>query len=623
MVQQQSTKKQDDEFSSTRFRIAEILVIVIMPLLYGAATRLPFMYFVIHLSDHFELDWLPIGLSVAAYQGSRVITSALAINYPSVSHILGTSAGLAGYITVFVSDKDSLAPFIAGTAIVGMSETMSSMQKYAKEMYKHHPDHKKTRLRMKYQYAFVMIGVMIAFFIGGFTYQHLNINGVAVLGIILEGLALIVVFIFLCLPGHAVKEGSTTSPSIVQENEKVNFPIKTPSHNNNDVIEVIGDLESGHADSNKHVSKQARKSIVSFDIPTTSNDEGQEEKDYEETKEDYYLNSSSAGSHTTDHDVLFTDEKIQDKAEKTKEGDTVDDEKEEFFNIDRASNDMDILTSETTTTTKGDDTERTSANLRRGSLFRRFSKQLSRMIITTNSEYPTCDLPATWVNWLLCFTFGIEALTIGYTLGIGPIFILTEFNKGTDIIGLFFSIGAAFGSISAILVTCTPFGSSLMKRIAAPPFDLCFAMGGIAMGVFIACVPSFTVHVIGLILLMCFNDLGATVMTELQASITTVSKFSLLGPLGQVIRRSLNVVTALTGPILFGINPRYPYYIAGSATLCWTMLLFILFKLRLEKTVEVISDLTGRRTESVKYRVSFATLEQLYSSTMVASKTRA
>ena len=274
---------------------------------------------------------------------------------------------------------------------------------------KHHPDHKKTRLRMKYQYAFVMIGVMIAFFTGGFTYQHLNINGVAVLGIILEGLALIAVFIFLCLPGNAVKEGSTTSsPSIVQENEKVNFPIKTPSRNNNEVIEVIEDVESGHADSNKHVLKQARKSIFSFDIPTTSNDEGQEEKDYEETQEDYYLNSSSAGSHTTDHDVPFTYEKLQDKAEKTKEGDTVDDEKEEFLNIDGASNDMDILTSETTTT-KGDDTERTSANLR-GSLFRMSSKQLSRMIITTNSEYPTCDLPATWVNWLLCFTFGIEAL---------------------------------------------------------------------------------------------------------------------------------------------------------------------------------------------------------------------
>jgi hypothetical protein len=53
----------------------------------------------------------------------------------------------------------------------------------------------------------------------------------------------------------------------LQENEKVNFPIEIPSRSNND--EVIEDVESGHADSNKHVSKQPRNSIVSFDIPTT------------------------------------------------------------------------------------------------------------------------------------------------------------------------------------------------------------------------------------------------------------------------------------------------------------------------------------------------------------------
>ena len=131
--------------------------------------------------------------------------------------------------------------------------------------------------------------------------------------------------------------------------------------------------------------------------------------------------------------------------------------------------------------------------------------------------------------------------------------------------------------------------------------------------VFIACVPNFAVHVIGLIVLMCFNDLGATIMTELQSSVTTVSNFSLLGPLGQVIRRSLNVATALTGPILFGINPRFPYYVAGSTTLCWTILLFILFKRRMEKTVKVISHRTGQNRESVKYRMSFATSEQVYS----------
>ena len=98
-------------------------------------------------------------------------------------------------------------------------------------------------------------------------------------------------------------------------------------------------------------------------------------------------------------------------------------------------------------------------------------------------------------------------------------------------------------------------------------------MLGIGIGVLVAAVPSFPVHVLGVVILMCFNDLGATLMTELQASISTTSNYSLLGPMGQVVRRTLNCVTALTGPILFGMYPRLPYIVAGTVTLVWTALL--------------------------------------------------
>ena len=98
-------------------------------------------------------------------------------------------------------------------------------------------------------------------------------------------------------------------------------------------------------------------------------------------------------------------------------------------------------------------------------------------------------------------------------------------------------------------------------------------MLGIGTGVLVAAIPSFPAHVAGVVLLMCFNDLGATLMTELQASISTTSNYSILGPLGQVVRRTLNCVTALTGPILFGAFPRLPYIVAGGVTLTWTALL--------------------------------------------------
>jgi len=475
--------------------LLEFLVICAMPFFYGAATRLPFIYFVIHLRNHFVLDFFTIGLYVAAYQGARVVTSALSILTPQLSHLLGATAGLAGYIIVFVCDKDIVAPFVVGTALVGFSETMSSMQKYAKEMYRSDPDRKKGALMLKYQYACVMIGVVVAFSVGGVVYQFHGINGVAIFGIIIEGSGLLSLIIY-----HIkVQMGDSLEDKAVK----------------NDGIDNVADSD--------------------VSLPNFSQDLSKKEN-------------------------------------------------------------------------------QTNATSRRKSISKRFSLQdrLSDMLLTTNEEYSTADIPPTWVNWLLCMSFGIEALTIGYNLSIGPIFILNQFGKPVGTIGVLFAVGAASGSIAAIGATCTEAGRNLMYKIAASPFDICFAMGGIALGVLVAAVPNFVVHVIGLVLLMCFNDLGATLMTELQGSITTTSSYSMLGPLGQVVRRCLNVITAFTGPVLFEIFPRLPYFVAGIITLLWTIMLYVAFKVRTERVTQEIADKSGRRTQSVRYRMSFKTMEAVH-----------
>ena len=547
-------------------RIAEILVICAMPFLYGAATRLPFIYFVIHLDGHFNLDWLTIGIYVACYQGSRVVTSGVSIFAPKVSHLLGTCAGLAGYITVLVCDKDVVAPFVIGTAIVGFSETMSSMQKFAKEMYKLDPDRKKAQLMLKFQYAFVMMGVVFAFSIGGFVYQYQKITGVALFGIIIESLALLALLVFWGVTSGSSKAGEGEGEGKGEEMKVSPFPIK-----NLDNEDEEKDLIENGSPEPRSSSPSTLKKVTFPGNDGKSKEEDQDAQD--KMKVSFIVDSASNDKHK--------DEEDQDAQASTRNS---------------ARNPM-----------------------ARTSIMDKL--RMTTLLETANANYSTCDLPATWVNWLLCASFGIEALTIGYNLSIGPIFLLNEFNKGTGIIGILFAVGAASGTVAAIGVTCTKFGNTLMRQIAAPPYDLCFAMGGIAVGVLVAAVPNFVMHVIGLILLMCFNDLGATMMTELQASITTVSNYSLLGPLGQVVRRCLNVATALTGPVLFGVSPRLPYFVAGGITLLWTIMLFIAFKLRMEKTVEEIADKTGRSRESVKYRMSFATTEVIHS--MATNKTTA
>ena len=454
-------------------------MIWLMPFFYGAATRLPFIYFVIHLVVNFDQDLLWVGIFVALYQASRVVTSTFAIVFPKLSHFMGTSIGLAGFITVYLSDNSLLTPFVAGTCVVGFSECMSSMQKYAKVMYQNEPDRELASRKLRHQYAAVMLGVVFAFSVGGFVYQYKFIDGVALFGVIIEALGLASFFLYFLLE----QNGNTTADP------------------------------SASADDN---------------LPPTS----------------------STSTRSVVEDVAA------------------------YLNRIRS---ISILT---------------------------------KTVNEANSKFDKDKaIAATWINWIMCISFGIEALTIGYNLSIGPIFLLNEFNRQTSIIGIMFAVGAASGTFAAVSVTCTDTGRRMLKKIANSPFDICFAMLGIGTGVLVAAIPSFPVHVAGVVLLMCFNDLGATLMTELQASISTTNNYNILGPMGQVVRRSLNVVTALTGPLLFGVYPRLPYFVAGGVTLIWTVVLFCAFKCRVKKTLEAIAQKTGHTKDTIIQRTNFATAE--------------
>ena len=108
-------------------------------------------------------------------------------------------------------------------------------------------------------------------------------------------------------------------------------------------------------------------------------------------------------------------------------------------------------------------------------------------------------------------------------------------------------------------------------------------------------------------------------MTEFNGSINTESNYAFIGPLGQVVRRSINCLTAVTGPLLFGILPRLPYIVAGSLTLLWTCFLFLAFRRRFESSLGVIADKTGYTPKEIKARVESGAIQ--YSSAEVLATT--
>ena len=62
------------------------------------------------------------------------------------------------------------------------------------------------------------------------------------------------------------------------------------------------------------------------------------------------------------------------------------------------------------------------------------------------------------------YPYLFKALTIGYNLSIGPIFLLTEFNQDVSIIGILFAAGASCGTISAVSATLTTPGKWFFNK---------------------------------------------------------------------------------------------------------------------------------------------------------------
>jgi hypothetical protein len=443
-------------------KVQKWIIIFSLPFWYGAITRLPFIYFVIHMRIHFELDWLLIGCYVGAYQATRVLTNIVAIWWPKLAHVGGTLIGLAGNIIVLTNDTSDKVPFLVGTIIIGFSETMACMQGYLKDFSS--KDLSILEHQLKLQYAVVCFAAFFAFGAGGVIYQLHGIRGVAILGSILSSFELLSIILYMILDRVLADGLETTSDAASKQKGNVS----------------IGDSEKG------------------------------------------FRNTDGEGR---------MDENVADLTDS--------------------------------------------------------------ILLDGVDLFSEADIGANSFSYILCITFGMEAITIGYNLAISPVFITEQFDKDPAVIGLMLASGAAFGTIISVLITLTQRGKNFMKNYLPSPGNFVVAMGGISIAVLLAAVPVFPVHIIGLVMLMGWNDFAAILLNEIQGKVTAKKAYLKIGPLGQVIRRSLNVVTAITGPLLYSIGPALPYIVAGIATGVWTIFLYIVIKRRKKLNYSIIRKAKG------------------------------
>eukprot|EP00588_Corethron_pennatum_P004694 CAMPEP_0194298818 /NCGR_PEP_ID=MMETSP0169-20130528/60377_1 /TAXON_ID=218684 /ORGANISM="Corethron pennatum, Strain L29A3" /LENGTH=581 /DNA_ID=CAMNT_0039048851 /DNA_START=114 /DNA_END=1859 /DNA_ORIENTATION=+ len=171
---------------------------------------------------------------------------------------------------------------------------------------------------------------------------------------------------------------------------------------------------------------------------------------------------------------------------------------------------------------------------------------------------------------LISAIFSMESIACGYLFSIGPIFMKTIFDVEEKSIGTIFSCASLLGSIGTIL-SISPKGRAFQKKYLRSPYNLYALIVIITCAAFGCLIPSLSVHVISVLFLIGGCQIFITLVSELQGAITTSHYYTVLGPSAQMLRRIVNVIMAVTGPIVFGVFPRLPYLISGSLCLVFSV----------------------------------------------------
>eukprot|EP00588_Corethron_pennatum_P023420 CAMPEP_0194338556 /NCGR_PEP_ID=MMETSP0171-20130528/80038_1 /TAXON_ID=218684 /ORGANISM="Corethron pennatum, Strain L29A3" /LENGTH=583 /DNA_ID=CAMNT_0039102739 /DNA_START=163 /DNA_END=1914 /DNA_ORIENTATION=- len=171
---------------------------------------------------------------------------------------------------------------------------------------------------------------------------------------------------------------------------------------------------------------------------------------------------------------------------------------------------------------------------------------------------------------LISAIFSMESIACGYLFSIGPIFIKKAFDADESLIGTIFSCASLLGSVVTILAI-SPKGRAFQKKHLRSPYSLYVLVVIITCSAFGCLIPSFSVHVISILFLIGACETFLALVSELQGAITTSHYYTVLGPSAQMLRRIVNVIMAVTGPIVFGVFPRLPYLITGSLCLVFSV----------------------------------------------------
>jgi hypothetical protein len=226
-----NANENEEETTTTRLKginMKAVHVIYVMPFCATFATRLPVIYFAIFLVEDLDVSLLSVGWFVAAYQAARALTIFADMFYPKAAHLCGTTAGLLGFLALFIKkEHDQLGIFAACNIVVGLAESGAAVQIYAKQEFA--TDMRSLRYALRTQSAVNGVAVIFGFLFGGVMFQAFGVAGVAGTGVLVLGVELLSLVMYI-ISDH----GTDCSSSDTNEGMDTEFPNPNRSENKSD-----------------------------------------------------------------------------------------------------------------------------------------------------------------------------------------------------------------------------------------------------------------------------------------------------------------------------------------------------------------------------------------------------
>mmetsp|Transcript_32862 Transcript_32862/g.54276 ORF Transcript_32862/g.54276 Transcript_32862/m.54276 type:complete len:804 (+) Transcript_32862:89-2500(+) len=213
--------------------------------------------------------------------------------------------------------------------------------------------------------------------------------------------------------------------------------------------------------------------------------------------------------------------------------------------------------------------------------------------------------PGVSVVWkylrVVVVTQAVMALCIGSFLSTALLLYTHQFGVTASMVGLLLGIGEGLGALTIFITFMWPciaaslgcakettkgksggvFATLLSRPLHVPMVLICVSLATMGFGM----IPHFAIAIICQMIMSLMNDLSVSLLNELMATSMPPAQFEINHAFGQWLRRLGNMLTGLTGPILFGIYPGLPFVMYGGIVALWACFLWFEMHMQAVKIV--------------------------------------